>query len=365
MGKKMNAKVLKVKKGKLTNKRIVAVDLFCGAGGLTRGLLNAGIEVVAGYDIDEDCQYPYENNNKPAIFKAQSVSTLRASNLTPLYPADCWRVLVGCAPCQPFSKYTQGLNTAADEHWGLLYHFGRLVEELKPDVVSMENVPQLCRHKVYDDFVATLKRQDYQVSTHEVYCPDYGVPQHRTRLVLFASRLGAIGIIPPTHKFDEYLTVKSAIQSLPRLKAGEVCATDSLHRCSRLSKTNHLRIKHSKPGGTWRDWPRELVAKCHRKKKGKTYPSVYGRMKWNDPSPTITTQFFGFGNGRFGHPEQNRAISLREGAVLQSFPIAYEFMRPESAHSFKAIGRMIGNAVPVRLGTVVGKSIRKHLEEYV
>lgn len=338
------------------------MDLFCGAGGLTRGLLDAGIEVAAGYDIDEAYQYPYEHNNKPAVFKKQSVTDIEGADLAALYPAGSWRVLVGCAPCQPFSRYTHGLNTDVDDKWGLLYHFGRLVEELRPDVLSMENVPELQGHEVYGDFLATLHRFDYQVSAQEVCCHDYGVPQHRTRLVLFASQLGAIEIIPSTHKTEEHPTVKSAIRDLPRLKAGEICSTDPLHRSSRLSQTNQLRIRHSKPGGTWRDWPKELVAKCHRKKKGKTYPSVYGRMEWNRPSPTITTQFFGFGNGRFGHPEQNRAISLREGAILQSFPRTYEFVKPEGEYCFKTVGRMIGNAVPVRLGAVVGKTIKRHLE---
>lgn len=331
---------------------------------MTRGLLDAGINVVAGYDIDAACRYPFERNNSPAVFKDESVADLTGSELASLYPDDCWRVLVGCAPCQPFSKYTQGLDAASDEKWGLLYHFGRLVAELKPHVVSMENVPELRRHKVYDDFVAMLGKHGYHVSVQEVFCPDYGIPQHRTRLVLFASTLGPISIIPPTHKPERHRTVESTIGGLPRLKAGEVSAKDPLHRSSHLSPTNLRRIRHSKPGGTWRDWPRELVADCHKVKTGKTYPSVYGRMEWDKTSPTITTQFFGFGNGRFGHPEQGRAISLREGAILQSFPKRYQFVEKGGDYCFKTIGRLIGNAVPVRLGEVVGKTIRGHLEEF-
>jgi DNA (cytosine-5)-methyltransferase 1 len=346
------------------DKRIVAVDLFCGAGGLTRGLLDARIEVAAGYDIDEACHYPYEHNNEPAVFNKQSVADVKGADLAAHYPVGCRRVLVGCAPCQPFSKYTQGLETEDDDKWSLLNHFGRLVGELKPDVVSMENVPELQRHQVYDDFLTTLRRFGYHVSTHEVYCPDYGVPQNRTRLVLFASKLGAIEILPPTHKTEEQLTVKSAIHNLPKLKAGQVCSADSLHRSSSLLKINRLRIMHSKPGGTWRDWPKELVAKCHRKRKGRTYPSVYGRMEWDKPSPTITTQFHGFGNGRFGHPQQNRALSLREGAILQSFPPTYEFVKPGNRYYFGTIGRLIGNAVPVRLGEIVGETINLHLKQH-
>ena len=343
---------------------ITAVDLFCGAGGLTRGLLNAGVEVVAGYDIDEICQYAYEQNNQPAIFKNKSVAKVTGAELSQLYPKRNWRVLVGCAPCAPFSKYTQGLDATSHEKWGLLYHFSRLISELMPDVISMENVPQLQHHTIYDDFVATLKELGYDVSATKIYCPDYGIAQNRTRLVLFASLLGPISIVPPTHNAKQYPTVKSAIGGLPHLKAGGASATDPLHRSSHLSQTNLQRIKHSKPGGTWRDWPKELVAKCHQKKKGKSYPSVYGRMKWDEPSPTITTQFYGFGNGRFGHPTQNRALSLREGAILQSFPPHYEFVESGIEQSVHAIGRMIGNAVPVRLGEIVGKSIKAHIRQY-
>ncbi|MDA8240878.1 MAG: DNA cytosine methyltransferase [Nitrospiraceae bacterium] len=342
---------------------IVAADLFCGAGGLTRGLIDSGIRVVAGFDIDEACRYPYETNNKPAVFEKRSVSEIDGKRLKALYPSNSVQVLVGCAPCQPFSKYTQGLEKSMDEKWGLLSHFGRLVEELKPHVVSMENVPQLQRHSVYDEFLGTLRRMGYSISASEVYCPDYGIPQHRTRLVLFASLLGPIEIIPTTYGPDTYLTVEDAIRRLPRLKAGEICQSDPLHRSSRLSDINLQRIRNSKPGGTWRDWPIDLVAKCHRKKAGKTYPSVYGRMVWDKPSPTITTQFFGFGNGRFGHPEQNRAISLREGAILQSFPSNYEFVQRGRGFNFRTVGRMIGNAVPVRLGAIVGATIIRHVEE--
>lgn len=151
---------------------------------------------------------------------------------------------------------------------------------------------------------------------------------------------------------------------LAPLAAGDVSLDDPLHRTSELSPLNLRRIRHSRPGGTWRDWPRELVAQCHKIKNGKTYPSVYGRMEWDQPSPTITTQFFGFGNGRFGHPEQDRAISLREGAILQSFPKDYRFVEPGGDYRFKTIGRLIGNAVPVRLGQVVGETVRRHLEAH-
>jgi len=232
----------------------------------------------------------------------------------------------------------------------------------------VENVPELQRYPVFDEFLATLTSEGFHFSNDAekrvVYCPDYGIPQHRSRVVIIASQFGPIELIQPTHAPDKYRKVSDVLRSLPPLESGAEHRDDPMHRTSELSPLNLRRIRHSKPGGTWRDWPRELVAKCHREKSGKTYPSVYGRMEWDRPSPTITTQFYGFGNGRFGHPEQDRAISLREGAILQSFPKNYKFVKPKGEYCFKTIGRMIGNAVPVRLGEVVGKTIQKHLEEH-
>ncbi len=150
---------------------------------------------------------------------------------------------------------------------------------------------------------------------------------------------------------------------MPLLEAGGVCDHDPLHQARQLSPLNLKRIRASRPGGTWRDWDKSLRAACHRRKSGKTYPSVYGRMTWDNPSPTITTQYYGFGNGRFGHPDQDRAISLREGAILQSFPKTYQFV-PKGVPIYQnIIGRLIGNAVPVNLGSAIGKSIVLHVEE--
>ncbi len=342
-----------------------AVDVFCGAGGLTRGLLDAGIPVTAGYDLDPACQFPYEHNNLGAKFNRVSVTELTGEMLAACFPAGHTRILVGCAPCVTFSKYTQGLKNYRDPKWRLLDEFARLVRELKPEIVSMENVPELQRHAVFDRFLATLADEGFHFTQDRekqvVHCPDYGIPQHRRRLVLVASRLGPIELIPPTHPPAKHRKVRDVLRRLPKLEAGGADTDDPLHRTSELSPLNLRRIRSSRPGGTWRDWPRELVAACHREKTGWTYPSVYGRMEWDKPSPTVTTQFFGFGNGRFGHPEQDRAISLREGAILQSFPNDYQFVKPGGEHCFATIGRLIGNAVPVRLGEVLGNTIRQHL----
>ena len=178
-----------------------------------------------------------------------------------------------------------------------------------------------------------------------------------------ASLLGPISIIEPTHNKND-VHVRDYIENLPAIAAGEVHPDDPMHRSASLSEKNLQRIQASIPGGTWRDWPEELRCKCHRKKSGQTYSSVYGRMTWEQIGPTITTQFYSYGTGRYGHPEQDRALSLREGALLQTFPEDYNFINPDAPFVFGDIARHIGNAVPVRLGEIIGMTITQHLHEY-
>lgn len=359
--KQMSDRVAKTRKA-ASLKTIGAVDLFCGAGGLTRGLEKSGIAVNLGIDIDPACAYPYETNNK-ADFLLKSVDDVEASELLVAYNGADLKLLAGCAPCQTFSSYNQKADSS-DKRWWLLLQFSRLISETEPELVTMENVPGLIDQDVFKEFVDDLEERNYHVDYKVVNCAEYGLPQQRNRLVLLASQLGPIKLLSPKELRRKQKTVKEAIGKLPPIEAGSIDSKDPLHQSSCLSEINYQRILVSKPGGTWRDWPEELVADCHKKKSGKTYPSVYGRMTWDDPAPTITTQFFGFGNGRFGHPEQNRAISLREGAILQSFPKKYKFTAPGEPISKKALGRLIGNAVPVKLGEVIGKSILKHVAEY-
>ena len=341
---------------------IKAVDLFCGAGGLTKGLEKAGIEVELGVDIDPDCIYPYEANNN-ARFLLKSVEHLKADELFSKSSKKIYRLLAGCAPCQPFSGYRKGIDSKTDKRWRLLREFKRLIEETSPEFVTMENVPRLQEEKVFSEFVKSLEKQGYYTSYSVVRCADYGIPQQRQRLVLLASKLGPINLIPPTHPPKKHKTVADAIGDLPKIEAGGTHKSDPLHTSRNLTPINLRRIRASAPGGTWRDWDKKLVTSCHKKKSGATYPSVYGRMDWDKPAPTMTTQFFGFGNGRFGHPTQDRAISLREGAIIQTFPKNYKFVEPNKEISFERLGRLIGNAVPVRLGEVIGKSIKLHLEQ--
>jgi DNA (cytosine-5)-methyltransferase 1 len=348
---------------------VTCVDLFCGVGGLTRGLLDAGVRVVAGVDLDDACKYAYEKNNGSA-FHPRDVTRLTASELESWFGDASIRVLAGCAPCQPFSKYAlryqkkaDGKDVERDERWSLLSHFGRLVDELLPDIVTMENVPTVTRHTVFKEFKAMLERLDFKVWVDVIDCTKYGLPQRRYRTVLLASRHGEIRLREPNE--SETKTVEHALKGLPILRHGGSDENDPLHAASRLSDLNYERIKVSKPGGSWRDWPKHLIAKCHRKDTGKSYPGVYGRMRWDEPAPTLTTQFYGFGNGRFGHPSQARGLSLREGSILQGFPQDYSFVPKGQSVQFKVLGRLIGNAVPVDLGRAIGESIIEHVETHV
>jgi DNA (cytosine-5)-methyltransferase 1 len=341
------------------------IDLFCGIGGLTHGLVLSGLQVVAGIDIDSSCRYAYEENNKPALFIEDDVSNFKSSEISALYPKDSIRILVGCAPCQPFSRYAKRYQKKgySCNKWQLLYSFSEKIKDIRPEIISMENVPELSKSNVFVDFLNVLRELNYHIFWDIIYCPHYGVPQNRRRLVLIASMLGDISFVPQKYTQETFLTVYDAIGKLPEITAGEFLETDVLHCAASLSSINFERIKQSRPGGTWRDWSANLQLLCHKKESGYTYPSVYGRMVWNEPSPTITTQFYGYGNGRFGHPEQNRAISIREGAMLQSFPSTYAFLAPGSKLNKKQLGIHIGNAVPVNLGRAIGESIQNHILE--
>ncbi len=339
---------------------LACVDLFCGAGGLTHGFMLEDLPVVAGIDLDPACRFPYEQNNRQARFIERDIRQVTVDELKNLFGSTRLKILAGCAPCQPFSTYAQRYESDGEEgRWGLLYHFARLAEGVMPDVITMENVPTVKKHKVFHDFKDLLEKLGYRVWADVVDSSRYGVPQMRRRMVLLASKHGSIEMIAAT--YEKPKTVEEAIGCLCHLGAGESAPEDKLHVTSRLSATNLQRIKASKPGGTWRDWPKHLIAECHRKETGRTYAGVYARMKWDKPAPTMTTQCYGFGNGRFGHPEQDRAISLREAAILQSFPRDYAFIPPDDEVSFKVLGRLIGNAVPVDLSRAIARSIKRHL----
>lgn len=342
---------------------IAAVDVFCGLGGLSFGLAAAGVDVVAGIDVDGSCRYPFEANVTGAKFVERDVCDVTAEELFALWPEGATKLLAGCAPCQPFSSYRKNVSPSSDDRWALLRELGRLVEETQPEFVTTENVPRIRGKAVFGDFVTMLDRLGYSVDHRICRCTDYGLAQNRRRLVLVASRIGA-AVVPEGERRDRPArTVKQAIGDLPSLEAGGTDEADPVHRSRGLSKLNRQRMAASEPGGTWHDWPADLRAPCHRRASGAAFKNVYARMCWDKPSPTITTYFHNFGAGRFGHPEQNRTISLREAAILQGFPVDYRFTPDGEAAPLTTLGRHIGNAVPPPLGEAIGRSLLTNLYE--
>lgn len=350
---------------RMSKRNVCAVDLFCGVGGLTYGLRKAGIKVRAGIDNDSSCQDVYTQNNRKTDFILADIKKIKPDTISKYYKKSDIKVLVGCAPCQPFSSHTRknwgkGHGATGDD-CSLLQEFSRIMKKCQPDIISIENVPGLKRHKVFEDFLHTLKKDmGFEYSVKIVFCPEYGVPQTRRRLVLLASRFGKIDLIPPiyTNK-NEWPTVGDFIKTLPPLEHGTQSTKDPCHWSLKLTDKNLERIKQSIPGGSWRDWDKALISDCHKKAH---YPASYGRMQWNGLSPTVTTQFCYYSTGRFGHPEQNRAISLREGALLQTFPRSYNLQSEKNPLIPREIARHTGNAVPVYIGWAIGKSMQEHID---
>jgi len=271
----------------------------------------------------------------------------------------------GCAPCQPFTKQnTKRPKFAQDERVPLLTHFVSLVEACRPDVLFVENVPGLQKldrtNQLFGNFLKRLDAAGYKADYQPIVLAKYGIPQSRRRLVLVGSCHGAIRLPDETHgqgtPNERYATVRDRIAHLPPIRAGEEHNDVPNHRAANLSPRNLERIRATPEGGGNRDWPEHLQLPCHKDFSG--YSDVYGRMSWNTPASGLTTRCISYSNGRFGHPEQDRAISVREAACLQTFPEDFVFKG-----SMNSMSRQIGNAVPVRLAEVMGHRFIKHLKD--
>ncbi|HEX9659653.1 MAG TPA: DNA cytosine methyltransferase [Rhodothermales bacterium] len=334
-----------------------ALDFFCGAGGLTRGMLDAGIEVVAGIDIDRELTKTYQWNNYGTQFINADIRELSMSTVAELLAATSTEetLFAACAPCRAFS--TQRKSGTRTEDATLLGAFGRVIDEVRPGWILIENVPGLAKvtgFSTFRRFKNLLSTLGYRSVETVMNAKDYGVPQHRRRFVLVASCVQPLESVRTAlnSRIGQEVTVREAIAHYPPIAAGEAHHTVSNHVAAALSPRNLNRIRSTPPdGGDRRGWPPALRLKCHRSAKS-SYSDVYGRMWWNRYSPTLTGRCNSLSNGRFGHPEQHRAISLREAAALQSFPDDYVFFG-SNTH----IARQIGNAVPVRLGEYVSRAI--------
>ncbi|MDB6063859.1 MAG: hypothetical protein JWR26_67 [Pedosphaera sp.] len=341
---------------------LLGIDFFCGCGGTTRGFLDSGIKVVKGIDSDGRCKETFEHNNSPAIFECNDVYAITSEHVLKnisLEPGD-HLLLSGCAPCQPFSQ--QNRKRDNDGRRALLLQFGRFVEDIRPSFVFVENVPGIQRvtgNSAFRRFLKLLDDAGYEYDYDIVDAKDYGVPQSRARLILVASRLGPIRLPQKTHgtgaSLLPYNTVGSAIKKYPPLLAGETHAWVPNHVASSISPRNLERLQYTPPDGGGRaHWPRHMWLECH--KDQESHSDVYGRMFWDRPAPALTCRCTSISNGRYGHPDQDRAISVREAAALQTFPETFLFFGAK-----KNISSQIGNAVPVLIAKLFGKHFLSHL----
>ncbi|KYH05863.1 modification methylase [Chryseobacterium cucumeris] len=346
----------------MSDKKIKAVDFFCSGGGMSCGMQQAGIEIIAGIDHDISCKETYEANIKGATFIHKDVFKLEEEyleNTLKLNKNDDNLLLIGCSPCQFWSI----INTdkkKSKESKDLLKEFRRFVEYFNPGYVVVENVPGVLRKKRasgLESFIKWLKLNGYKVhfNVHEV--SEYGVPQYRKRFTLIANRITEVEIVPIALN-SKKVTVRDVLgthNGFPEVLHGNKDTSEFLHTVARLEEINLKRLAITpKDGGDRLGYvfDKELAPACHYGKLD-GFRDIYGRMWWDRPSPTITTKFYSMSNGRFVHPEEDRAISLREGAVLQSFPKNYKF----KGTSVAGIARMIGNAVPPKYASAIGHAI--------
>jgi len=332
-----------------------AVDLFCGCGGLTVGLKRAGFRVLGAMDVDPLSIKTYKANHRDVTLWEKDIRELDPQELLDALglKKGGLDLLAGCPPCQGFStmRTLNGALTVDDPRNDLLLEFERFVEALRPRAVMMENVPGLANDKRFEAFLRKLKKLGYLGAHRILNAAEYGVPQRRRRLIYLAG----LGMeIPFADKAAKMKTVEEAIGGLP--KAGQ--SGDPLHDMleNRTPKVLEVIQLIPKDGGSRRDLPEEFQLECHKRCNG--FKDVYGRMAWKEVAPTITGGCFNPSKGRFLHPEEDRAITMREAALLQGFPRRYKFPTTDNK---SAVALMIGNALPPPFIAAHGRSIKRAL----
>lgn len=343
-------------------KQFKAIDFFCGGGGMTCGLRQAGIDVIAGVDFDKDAKETYEFNNPGAVYIQTDIRNLRSNYFErnfDIHPYDDSLILVGCSPCQFYSIINSDKNKSQKSK-NLLRNFARFIEYYRPGYVLVENVPGITTNKasILPYFLSELDRLGYKYDKKIVNMNDYGIPQNRRRFSLIATRLNEIEIQFPTQSKKKLMVrdVLGEINGFRKICAGHRDNTDFAHTAAGLSPKGLKRMQKTKHNGGCRlDWAddAELQLKCFIDHDD-SFKDTYGRMWWDKPAPTITTKFFSISNGRFGHPEEDRAISIREGATIQTFPKDYVF----KTSSIATAARIIGNAVPPEYARRLGEIIK-------
>ena len=342
-------------------------DFFSGCGGTSKGFQLAGLNPVFALDFDEDAAKTFQENFKNTQFKSTDIRKFDPAEIAALVGQSDIRLFCGCAPCQPFTRQnTTKPEKKSDTRRSLLSYFGSMVEEHRPEYVFVENVPGIQRvsgNSTLTRFKKRLEALGYWSSVGIVESQNYGVPQRRRRLVLLASRLGNIELPAATHGPEQnkpFSTVREWISHFPPLEAGQTHPEIPNHRAASLSPLNLKRVKATPPEGSRADWPDDLRLDCHTKKGYSGHTDVYGRMRWDGPATGLTTRCISLSNGRYGHPEQDRAISVREAAALQTFPEDFRFLG-----SLGSQARQIGNAVPVLLAQAFGSHVLAHAQQKI
>jgi DNA (cytosine-5)-methyltransferase 1 len=342
------------------------IDFFSGCGGASKGLELAGFNISLGIDIEPNAASTYMANFPNAEFILDDVRNITVEDLLAKVPNIIEEplLLCTCAPCQPFSNQNNK-KSDADIRRTLLDETHRFILAFEPEYIMLENVPGMQNVNPDEEgpfcrFLSFLSDNGYEYFKFIAKSEEYGVPQKRKRLVLLASKYGLVEEPEKTHGVNgvPYVTVRDVIGMLPILRAGETCDNDPVHKCSNLNATNIERISLTPEGGDRRNWPERLINKAHKNYEG--HYDTYGRMSWDKPSPTLTTKCHGYSNGRFGHPDitQNRPISMREAANIQTFPNDYIFKGPLGSMS-----KQIGNAVPCELARNFGLAILNNFNQ--
>lgn len=335
-----------------------SIDLFSGCGGLSEGMVRAGFVAKVAIEIDEYAVLAYRMNHSATKVIVKDIRNVSADEINEVLNGEPLHLLAGCPPCQGFSSVRR-LNrkqNIRDERNDLILEYLRLVKDMNPLTIMMENVPGLINYYLFKDVVKELDKLGYNPKVKIVNVKNYGVPQSRKRLIMVGSLLGEIDI---AGGIEKKVTVKDAIGKLEPIQETK----DSLHKIT----ANHTpevikRIRLTpKNGGSWKDLPENYILKCH-KKENVGFNDIYGRLRWNDYSSTITGGCLNPSKGRFLHPEEDRVITAREAALLQSFPKRYKF--PVNIPK-ASLALLIGNALPPKFGYIQSQNIKKHLDGHL